>query len=324
MFLLLTEAGYGIGFGHVTRLIAIGEALQGMGVNLRMLVQWEGVHSEIILEGRPWIFVSSWRLNSLARLKQYDARAALIDSYRLGLQEYGEVIKSGIKLAVMDDFYRLPYPADLIINPNSFGESSNYQKHAKHAIAGIDYVILRKPVLDAACSFFLRPQCHRVLLTLGGSDVHQIGPRLAAALAERGWVVNWIAPEQSRDEPMQQPHLTIHGTQTADGIVNLVKDADIVVCGGGQTLHELACIGAPCVAIELGDDQQLNLDFYEHKSYLGPRLHWSSATLIKDTIQRIESISSKVERSRLSNLGCSLVDGLGTQRIAPRLADLLN
>ena len=322
MYLLLTEAGEGIGFGHLTRMIAVGEALHKLGVNLRMLVQWEGEPSESILEGRTWISSCVWRQNPVAKLMEFGANAALIDSYRLNINGYIDLKNSGIKLAVMDDFYRLAYPADVIINPNCYGVSSAYQNHAKQAIGGQEYVILRGDVAGAAGSFVVREKCNRVLLTLGGSDIKKLGFSLSIALAEQGWQVNWIAPNH-RNKQVPHPNVSILGTQTALGFINSVRDVDVVLCGGGQSLHEIACIGAPCVAIELGDDQRLNLQFYENAGFLKSRLQCASSNLIQDMLQQFEFMISKQERERLSKIGSLMIDGKGVHRVAKMLKRLV-
>ncbi|MCA1962904.1 MAG: hypothetical protein LDL31_03045 [Prosthecobacter sp.] len=322
MYLFLTEAGDGIGFGHLTRMMAVGDALLELGVETKMLVQWEGVPQIPILEGRAWVQAEAWRHDPAAALARHGARAVLIDSYRLEICGYSSVTASGARLAVLDDFYRLPFPADLAVNPNVFGDPACYLPHAKHAVAGVEWVILRPALTRLARTFEVRSRLGRVLLTLGGSDVHGLGPQLSSAVAELGLDVVWVAPGQPV-EPAH-PRVTILGTQTAEGMARLVQSCDLVLCGGGQTLHELACLGAPFVAIELGDDQRLNLAFYERVGCLGPRLIWSSQTLTQDLARRLAALAPQEERSRLSETAGSLVDGKGARRLAAVLAEFIN
>ena len=318
--LLLTEAGEGIGFGHLTRMLAVGDALRAAGVEASMLVQWEGAPVRSLLEGCPWVGEAEWRRDPLAVCSPA-TRAVMIDSYRLPLEGYTRVAGAGVKLAVVDDFYRLPFPADLVVNPNVYGQATRYAAHARAAMAGVEWVILRSPFVRAVGSFQVRESLQRVLLTLGGSDRQGLGRRLAGALAAESEVL-WVAPDEA-GRPAGDPRITVLGAQTAQGMVACICRCDLVVCGGGQTLHELACLGAPCVAIELGEDQRLNLDFYESAGLLGPRLAGVEPGVEAKVVQRVSSLAAADRRGALSLRACALIDGFGAGRVAAKLASLL-
>jgi spore coat polysaccharide biosynthesis predicted glycosyltransferase SpsG len=322
MILLLTEAGTGIGFGHLTRMMAVGDGLIAAGAPVFMLVQWEGPPAEGVVEGRSWVNTGVWRENSVVALRALGAAAVLVDSYRLGLEGYEAVAGSGAMLAVMDDCYRLPFPADLVINPNVYADVARYLPSAKDAVGGLEHVILRVPVAQARGTFEVREKLKRVLLMLGGSDVHGLGLSFANAIAAVGYEVDWIAPDQS-DGMALHDGVTLTGPVGARELVRLVLVADLVICGGGQTLHELACLGAPCVAIELGEDQKLNLSFYEKTGWLGPRLSWSQADIVATVVQRVGEMDDVVRRTGQTALVRDLVDGQGPRRIAERLLDRL-
>ncbi|MDB6120091.1 MAG: hypothetical protein JWO08_3872 [Verrucomicrobiaceae bacterium] len=319
MMLILTEAGEGIGFGHLTRMMALGEALIEMALPVRMLVQWEGPVQPQVIEGREWVLAGEWRDAPVGVIEQFQASAVVVDSYRLFFDAYQAIANAGVHLTAIDDYHRLPYPAGLVVNPNVYADTSRYLDSARHAVGGVEYVILRPAFVRAAGSFSVRPELRRVLLTLGGSDVHSLGLPVAGSLATIGREVYWIAPALAPFDP-PPTSVTIYGTQGMEGMVQLVRDCDLVVCGGGQTLHELACLGAPCIALELGDDQLPNLNFYEQTGLLGPRLRWSQENLLAALADRMESLRPAAARSRLSLLGRELIDGEGVRRLARVIA----
>lgn len=319
--LLLTEAGEGIGFGHLTRMMAVGDALRASGVETSMLVQWEGPPVASLLEGRSWVRDGEWRRDPV-RACGPATRCVLIDSYRLPLAGYAGIAGAGVKLAVVDDFYRLPFPADLVVNPNVYGQATSYQSHAREAVAGVDWVILRPPFVRAAGFFKVRDRLERVLLTLGGSDREGLGRRLAGALTSCGEVV-WIAPDAA-GKSLSDPRVTVLGARTAEGMVECIGRCDLVVCGGGQTLHELACLGAPCVALEVGEDQRLNLDFYEAAGLLGARISSRDEGVEERVVQRVTALAAQRRRGELSALARTLIDGAGAARVAAKLTTLLN
>ena len=307
MILILTEAGDGIGFGHLTRTMALGEALINIGVTVQLLVQWEGEPRTEVVEGRTWVQAGRWRDTPVHATK------VIIDSYRLPLAGYEAMTKAGIWMGVIDDDDRLPYAADLVINPNVYARTERFPAHARRAVGGAPYVILRPPFVAAAGTFVVRAELRRVLLTLGGADVRGLGPKLAQQIAALGLVVDWIAPGEA---PERSPSVSIHGTQSAEGFVHLVTQSDLVICGGGQTLHELACLGAPSIAVELGDDQKRNLAFYEHAGGQSTRLHWSQPDLIDALTARLHFLSPAYRRQSLADRCASLIDGAGATRLA--------
>lgn len=313
MMLLLTEAGEGIGFGHLTRMLALGDALIDIGVDVQLVVQWEGDPVPQVVERRAWVSSESWRDDLTDQLLRHDAAAAVVDSYRLPLTGFNSIARSGTRLIVVDDFYRLAFPADLVINPNIYGDARRYLGSARDAIGGAKGILLRRAVSRAAGAYVVRPGLDRILVSLGGTDGHGVGMQLSKGLAAEGYLVEWLGPGQ---DSINLPGVVCRETIGAEDFVELVKSVDLVVCGGGQTLHELACLGAPCVGLELGDDQQMNLAFYERAGWLNEHIHWSRVDLADEVLRRIGSLRSEGERRRISFLGRGLVDGSGAEYIA--------
>lgn len=310
MTALLTEAGAGIGFGHLTRMFALGEALLAEGAEVRMMIEWAGDPIMNVVPAADWIVHEAWREN----VADLEARTVVIDSYLLPEAGY-HAAAQGRTLVVIDDYYRLPYPADLVINPNVFGEPGRYLPAAKAAVSGIQHVIVREPFRAAAASFTTGPELKNVLLTLGGSDVHGLGPRLCRVLAGAGFAVDWVAADAFAEGPPAS--VTRHGPQSAAGMRDLILRNDLTVCGGGQTLHELACLGAPCVALELGDDQKGNLSCYEQNSFINARrLHWSDPALLEAVMSEVRSMESPEARAARGRIGSAVVDGAGVFRLA--------
>jgi spore coat polysaccharide biosynthesis predicted glycosyltransferase SpsG len=221
-------------------------------------------------------------------------------------------------LAVIDDCYRLPFPANLVINPNVYAEPQRYLATSRQAMGGADCVILRQPIVRSAGTFQVRHDLKRVLLTLGGSDLYHLGSNLATKLAALGFAVDWISSNPSEVACVAR-EVRMHAPLGAEAFVQLVLANDAVLCGGGQTLHELACMGVPCVAIEQGEDQHLNLNIYEQAGYLGARIQGQGADVLKDVAARFEILRSRDLREKLSTLGRSMGDGMGAHRLAARI-----
>lgn len=310
MIALLTEAGAGIGFGHLTRMFALGEALRVEGAEVRMMIQWVGDPIINVVPPADWIVHEAWREN----VAELEAETLVIDSYLLPEAGY-HAAAHGRSLVAVDDYYRLPYPADMVINPNVFGQPERYLPAAKAAVSGIEHVIVREPFRAAAASFTAKPELKNILLTLGGSDVHGLGTQLCRVLAGAGFSVDWVAADAAAED--LPASVRRHGAQSAAGMRDLILRNDLTVCGGGQTLHELACLGAPCVALELGDDQKGNLSCYEQNGFVNARrLHWSDPALLEAVMSEVRAMESPEARSARGRIGSKVVDGAGVFRLA--------
>jgi UDP-2,4-diacetamido-2,4,6-trideoxy-beta-L-altropyranose hydrolase len=318
MVLILTEAGEGIGFGHLTRMIALGEALLARDQRVELFVQWTGAASQSVLEGRQWVVSREWRSLGACELLQQDVEHVVIDSYLFELSGFESLLGQAARVFAVDDFYRLPYPCDGVINPNVFADSVRYLASARAAIGGGQYVILRAAFRCHAGGFQVRDRLERVLVTLGGCDVHGVGAGIVGALATLGCEVVWVAPGGT-PPPDETERVRVIGHQSAAGLIEEILCSDVVISGGGQTLHELACLGAPCVAVELGEDQQLNLEYYERVGLLGRRLLWSQPDLCASVVSRIETLRPASVRVELSRKARSQIDGNGVDRVAAHL-----
>ena len=320
MILLLTEAGDGIGFGHLTRMAALGECLLNEGIDTRMLVQWEGQPKENLLGKQSWVSNSAWRENPVCVMLNQHAHKVLIDSYLLNLNEFMAIVDHGIAVAVLDDYQRLDYPVDLVINPNVYAEHTAYAKKITQKVfTGADYVILRSCILNDTKKFLVKRNLNKILVTLGGSDKHNLGIRLAIGLTELGWEVTLIQPQKSKDLLNK---IRILPVQNCNGMLEEILNHDLVVCGGGQTLHELAFLGVPFIPIELGDDQQLNISYYEEKIHPNARLKWTDFNLFEKLKNRIISLQPFAVRKNISKILPLKIDGMGVQRIAKLIKDL--
>jgi spore coat polysaccharide biosynthesis predicted glycosyltransferase SpsG len=320
MNLLLTEAGEGIGFGHLTRMAALGECLLNEGIDTRMLVQWEGHAQGNLLGNQSWVLNSAWRENPVSAILASQSQKVLIDSYLLKLNEFMAIIHHGIRVAVLDDFQRLDYPVDLVINPNVYADQKAYaKKFTQKVVAGSDYVILRSCILNNSKNFLVKKKLNSILVTLGGSDNHNLGIRLASGLADLGWKVTLIQPQKSDDSLNK---IRILPVQNCNGMVEEILNHDLIVCGGGQTLHELAFLGVPFIPIELGDDQKFNISYYEDKIHPCDRLKWTDFNLFEKLKNRIVSLQSCEVRKNISKTLPLKIDGMGVQRIAKLIKDL--
>jgi UDP-N-acetylglucosamine:LPS N-acetylglucosamine transferase len=106
----------------------------------------------------------------------------------------------------------------------------------------------------------------------------------------------------------------------------LVRHADVVVCGAGQTLIETAATGTPAVAVLLGDDQRRQWAAVSAAGACAAAGSWEMAAAELDAGVReaLMKLQPREVRLAMANRARHLVDGSGAARIAAeivRLAD---
>jgi UDP-2,4-diacetamido-2,4,6-trideoxy-beta-L-altropyranose hydrolase len=221
----------------------------------------------------------------------------VIDSYHLSENEYrafGQVTQC---LAVIDDNNRLTYPAQLVINPSLGAEKMSYQTSAA-LLLGSQYALLNR-LYWMAQPVIIQPKVKTVLVTLGGSTLaaqtKQLSQQLAGFLPEIKFIYST-------------------GQQTPSQMFQLYHQADLVISGGGQTLHELACLGLPTIAIELADNQQWNLQQWREVGFISSTLSIEDPQLVPTLVTKLNGMNM-VYRQRVAKLGRQQVDGLGAQKV---------
>jgi len=264
--LFLNESGVGIGLGHVTRTNALSSFLVSQGFETAMRTYECSRQGE---EPGDWLSTTQWQ--------DTNADCVIIDSYLASVEHYRAIRAVFPRVVAIDDFNRISYPVDLVINPNVFFLELDYSNQKARTIGGIDYIILRE-------SF---RKCKErggsgsgVLLTLGGSDFRGLLPRLAG-LADRLPALTIVCPESGLFEDLRSrfPGVRVLGRLTEEQMLEEYLAAAVVISGCGQSLHELAYLGVNTTGICLAPDQVLNRAYYLSSGFLNQSVDWDDSNL---------------------------------------------
>ena len=291
--LILTEAGSKIGFGHLTRCTAIKNFLEDNSFKVDLIVNNEGgLIPNIDYENIDWInikpdfFVDKYKI-------------IIIDSYLVTKSWLLRLKNKHTIIVHIDDYNRIVYPVDLIVNPNVFLESLDYSNQTTKYIGGPDYLILRKPFrLKKEKSIYDGKP--RLLITLGGSDYRNLIPKLINWSTELNlFKISIIAPsgiEISSKEIRVLPLLD------ANSMANEITNSEVIISACGQTLHEIASINRSTVGIGIDIDQIPNHKFYNSINFIKRNLWWDQDELEeevkKELIRLADSSSRKKELKR--------------------------
>ena len=306
---ILTEVGKNIGYGHYTRCSSLYQALTNFGNQVRFVVyENEYAINDPNIQSMNWLksidFISPIEKNDFA----------IIDSYLADRNIYKQLAKRFNKVVAIDDYNRMRYPVDAVVNPNVFFEDIDYSNQTAVCIGGKDYVILRPEFTQVEPSAFNTETLKNILITIGGSDFRNLLPKLISICEhQKGTNITVIDPESKVNH---QQHLRVLPAQSAAQMVHEMKRADVVISACGQTLHELVALQKPTIGICLDIDQVPNQSFYTKHGFLSANIQWNDKIIDNKIADQLKYFSLSSNRKRVSKMCKSLVGYNGAQNIA--------
>lgn len=296
---VLADAGPTVGLGHLSRAGAVAAALRAQGHAVRAVVLGaEGVEHD----GIAWAAAGAGGDGGGEPLAAAVAGEGplLVDSYRVDVAALARGGgDSGRAVAVFwDGVGDEPEGAALAITLR--GED------------GPRLACLR-PMFWGVAPRAVAPEVRRVLVATGGGAAGGTG-----ALAE---TVRGALPDVEvaailgpyADEALPDGVIAV---RTPPRMADALQAADLVVTAAGQTMLETLCVGTPCVATAVVDNQRAQLDLLASRGGV-----WASdADAIGAAV--VALAANRAERERLAAAGRKLVDGFGALRVAGRIARL--
>jgi len=273
---IFTECGSQIGYGHLTRCIALYDELVALGVETKFVLNADDNSIAQVLEERnfvldnwyddPWKAVGTNVSNEIY---------AIVDSYIAETETYVKIStrvkhKNGIAQAIyMDDTNRLAYPSGIIVNPSFFGEDLNYNRREDQIyLLGAQYIILRKAFYDLPNTTIRKEDnLKNILIVMGGADVKNVTPKIMKALNDStGFedcmkhVVMGKGFDNIDEIKNQETKFTkLYDSLNAKEMRDLMLTCDVAISAAGQTVHELLATQLPFVCIKVVDNQAYNV-----------------------------------------------------------------
>ncbi len=317
---IFTEGSAEIGFGHITRCVSFAQALLEVGLKPNFYLGGDKIAENFLRrEGFP--------VRRFPRLEDMEeiptGWGAFVDSYLAGEDFYRGVSERFERKVYLDDFFRLDYPEGAILNYIPALEVPPRYR-GRDLLWGERYHLLRKPFWEVPGKDICK-EVSKVMVTFGGDDLRNLTPRVVKLLSNRledvqihvvvggGFRSKDLLEEISERHPQR---VFLHHNLTAEGMRDLMLEADIAVSAGGQTLFELARVGTPTAAVCVADNQVNNLRGFTKLGFLNGFLRWDEPNLENLLWGEIERLLPKEERGKKSSLGRSLIDGKGAKRVA--------
>ncbi len=253
--IILADSGPRVGLGHLRRSLVLATALGAAGAGVRLLTpdgEAQRIARGSIEAAAPWP-------RDLSELPLADL--LIVDSYRIDADTCRRWRPRFRLRVLIDDLADRDLDADIIVNPNSYGEILNYQDICSCTIlAGPDYALV-DPAF-AALRDHDRGAGRRVLIAFGGTDDGTLGAAAAAALLRRSdvaidLVVSPLRPVGSAAVALGRAESRRLNLHRGAAMTDLMAPAVLYLGACGSTVWEASAAGLGLVVAKIADNQAL-------------------------------------------------------------------
>lgn len=299
---VLADAGPAIGLGHLSRAGAVAAALRVRGHEVvTVVVGDEGV----VHDGIDWAPAGGGAPSGEGLPPSEGAAPSsvfppgdgplLVDSYRVDIAALGATRPVA---TFWDGVGDPPRGARLAI-----------------ALRGPDGPRLAclRPMFWGTVARPVAPEVARIVVATGGGAAGGVAELAATVLAAAPGAAVAAVLGPYADESLPDGVIAL---RTPPRMVDVLQDADLVVTAAGQTMLETLCVGTPCVATAVVDNQRAQLDLLARAG--GVRAAQPAG--IGDAVAAL--IADATARAQLAAAGRALVDGFGALRVASLIAQL--
>lgn len=338
--LFRVDAGAGCGLGHLSRCLALATALRELGAQSVFLVPDDSdVLARVRIRGFEALAFPAAALGTPADLtgtaatvRRLGCATAVVDSYHVDegfLQELGA---TGMAVVAIDDLARHAFPCRLVVNGGAAAERLPYRTSPAgdtQLLLGPRYALLRPEFWDEATRA-AREAVESILLTVGGSDPHDLLPplleqldALPAPFAVTAVVGPFSRQAAAAERLARSARRQVTLVHAPDSLHDLMLEADLAVSAAGQTLYELVRLGVPTVAFGLVENQRPNLEALAAAEAVRTA-GWAGEPGFAASVAAVTAglVADAGARHSLAAAAAALLDGQGARRVAAAIAAL--
>lgn len=338
MILFRCDAGPNLGFGHLMRCRTLAEELSRQGEEVAIIGPIAEYQTSKDMDlFSVWVPKPHWGSETedanfvLAQAEKYNARALVLDDYRVN-EEYQKILRNNrLPWLQFDGKADRPLWADIILNASPAAAGLHYDDAVKNKntklLLGPQYGIVRA-MFSSQNTPLVRPDVSTILVTFGGGDdrgailmtldrllpIISSGVRIVVISGKsnprnaeiRRWIIdNAVECVTLRIDP--------------DDVASVYRQCDMAVMSGGTSTFEAASCGLPMVLLTIADNQVEQASAW---ATLGVALYAGSIDSepgrgLTDAVARL--LDAPITRTQMAQSARSLVDGLGSSRVASEL-----
>jgi UDP-2,4-diacetamido-2,4,6-trideoxy-beta-L-altropyranose hydrolase len=263
------DATANIGFGHLSRCIALAEAFRLSDVGSIFAGLFDAAaKDQIAVAGfdridlaEPVNAKAAQELQLTDLMTKEPASFVIVDSYRADEAYLYSLKGLGRATVVIDDFRALEtYPCEVVLNFTWEASSLGYPE-GPVLLLGPDYFPARRPLVEVRPRSLERQRrgpIRNLLIAIGGADPKRIAVRLVRILRE-GHVGICLCVIAANEEDVAY---TLSGFAPGSRVLSRQPDlseqllwADACITGGGLIKYESAFMGVPAAALSQNEGQ---------------------------------------------------------------------
>jgi UDP-2,4-diacetamido-2,4,6-trideoxy-beta-L-altropyranose hydrolase len=288
----------------------------------------------------PWL-EASWRedAEAVSRIlstisSEPEAPGLIVDHYGLDAAWESRLRPMAGWIAAIDDLADRPHECDLLLDQNLFEDQERRYVGLVppecRMLLGPRFSLLRgefsgqKAALRRA---FAGVRC--VLVYFGGVDADDNTSKALQALSLAEWEgkrIEVVISGGHRRRREIEAHCSRHAAMTVhvdtDRMSALMAEADLALGAGGSSTWERCCLGLPCVAVCIADNQAGLMRVLDARGALID-LGRSEAVTARSLADSMLALAERPEGLlNMSQTASALVDGQGAERVAGALSGL--
>lgn len=327
------------GLGHVSRCIALAEALQEQGCNSIFFGNYTKAATELLSKAgfafKDIQLKTGGKIDSsviLKHIREHNVDGIIVDSYFIKNSYLDRFKQQGIPVILIDDFKKLQsYHYSAIINFTVNANNMQYPCKTHTCMLGPEYFLARRGLRSLRTQMKSSDtQSKNILVAMGGMDPENLSEKVVNSLLDIVPHVNVkVVVGNGYKEKVMLSRL-VEDFQNESSVVDQQPDltklfswCDVCICAGGLTKYEAAYLGIPALVMSENEEQAEETVYFAKLGLvydLGLAKNSDKSTRTAD-ISRI--LHDRERRNKLSQAGLSIFPVDPTNHVAEKLIQVL-
>ena len=324
---IVTETNERVATGHLMECIVCAEELIKSGYAVSLWINddaSDGLKNRIPCQMRE--YQKSLEEDYFFLLKEALERQPKVIIFNLReikeilVKKVKESLPAGTRIICIDELGHRELSADIIVNPMIDSYYWDYKGSSAQLFCGAEYLILPKEMETFHSKRkIINTNIRRIIITMGGVDPRNYTSDLIEIVPASfpNAVIDVIigGGNRYREEIIERTkgnsRMTV--SENISNMPELIYEADLIFCAGGNTLHEASCIGTPAMVLPSMPHEVRTAKCFEKKGFglvIDTEAEWK-----KEIFGLFDRIASVKTRSDMSVKGKKISDGLGRMRM---------
>ena len=313
--LLVCDATFESGSGHVMRQITLGVALKSLGLDPVLFCF--SIPDALVARAQDFGLTVRKRSQCCdsSELSQEilstDCAIAVFDGYNFAQNAITDVFNHDIYVVLVDDNGDLAnFPCHIILNQNLHADAAMYANNesSPRLLLGLSWALIRSEVV-AQINTAATDERSGILLSIGGTDYLGI----TSALLEK-------VEQAFNEEVIATTGVLLGATLTPLEMAHAMAHAKVGIIACGTTTWEAVCLSLPFVGLVTADNQvRVGRSLVENDiaQIIDCRSHIDLTTILEE-IRQLLTKKPVVSKQRISS-----IDGGGALRSAEQIYSLI-